>query len=158
VCEVASQQLAFKGPSLFTTYAMFQQDNLIFHDPKQEGWFISTDRGYLDNGYLTPLGRLNQMVKIGGENVDLAKLEAILAHVAPQKEIALVAVPDPRLEHSLLIAYTGCKTEAEYYVLEFNQHVLPFERVRATHAVPYIPKNALGKIQYPLLLAMLVAI
>jgi O-succinylbenzoic acid--CoA ligase len=130
-------RLAFRGASLFTGYATEQ--GLI--DPKIDGWFISEDLGEVSGGRLRVFGRADDFVKIGGESVDLKRLDRILYELAGD-DAAIVAVPDERLGHVIHLATTIEPTFAD----AFNGRVHPFERIRAVHLVDAIPRSALGKL------------
>jgi len=63
------------------------------------GWFHTGDRGSLDaSGRLRFLGRLKDMLKVGGENVAPAEIEAHLGLHPAVKLVQVVGVPDDRLE------------------------------------------------------------
>jgi acyl-CoA synthetase (AMP-forming)/AMP-acid ligase II len=64
-----------------------------------DGWFHTGDRGSLDQaGRLRFLGRLKDMLKVGGENVAPAEIEAHLGLHPAVKLVQVVGVPDERLE------------------------------------------------------------
>ena len=63
-----------------------------------EGWLRSGDLGHLrEDGYLRFLGRLKDMLKVGGENVDPVEVEQLLLEHPGVREAAVVAWPDERL-------------------------------------------------------------
>lgn len=130
-------RLAFRGASLFTGYAT--EEGLI--DPKVAGWFLSEDLGNVEGRILRVDGRAGDFVKIGGESVDLKRLDRIL-HDLARDDAAIVAMPDERLGHVIHLATTVEPTFAE----AFNARVHPFERIRAIHRVDAIPRSALGKL------------
>jgi acyl-CoA synthetase (AMP-forming)/AMP-acid ligase II len=133
-------RLAFRGESLLTGYATEHG----FIDPRQDGWFVTEDLGTVEHGVLTVEGRGGDFIKIGGESVDLARLDAILAAVAgPQA--AVMAVPDRRLGHVIHLAVTP-SVDADTVKAAFDAKVHPFERARGVHVVPEIPRSALGKL------------
>jgi O-succinylbenzoic acid--CoA ligase len=129
--------LAFHGPSLFTGYAT--ENGLV--DPKVDGWFLSEDLGDVEGRTLRVDGRAGDFVKIGGESVDLKRLDGILHELAGD-DAAIVAVPDARLGHVIHVATT---IDASF-VDAFNERVHPFERIREVHRVDAIPRSALGKL------------
>jgi O-succinylbenzoic acid--CoA ligase len=133
----ADDRLALRGASLFTGYV----EDGVLTDPKIDGWFISEDRAALDGRTLTITGRPTDFVKIGGESVDLRRLDRILASITP--DAAVFAAPDERLGHVIHLAITGDNARA---VDEYNARVLPFERARAVHRVDEIPRSPLGKL------------
>ena len=86
-------ELLFRGPNSFDGY---------FRDPDQtaasidaDGWFHTGDLVVADDdGRLTFLSRLKDMLKVGGENVSAAEVEGYLvAHPAVQF-VQVVAAPD----------------------------------------------------------------
>ncbi len=139
------QRLAFRGSSLLTGYAHFdERQRAVFVDPKVDGWFVSEDRGEVVDDVLRPLGRAGGFVKIGGESVDLARLDAILDSVRQTADAAIIAVPDDRLGHVIHLAATS--DDVKQIVEAFNARVLPFERIRAVRRVTAIPRSPLGKL------------
>jgi acyl-CoA synthetase (AMP-forming)/AMP-acid ligase II len=89
-------EILFRGPGLFERY---------HNDPEKTahamrgGWFHTGDRGQLDEeGRLTYLGRLKDMLKVGGENVAALEIEAFLGNHPAVKIAVVVGVPDPRYD------------------------------------------------------------
>ena len=132
--------LAFRGPSLLTGSGTASG----FVDPKADGWFVTEDRGKVVGRRLEVEGRRGDFVKIGGESVDLGRLDAILAAVAGE-HAAVIAVPDERLGRVIALAVDEA-FEAEQVVAAFNERVHPFERARQVHRVSQIPRSSLGKL------------
>jgi O-succinylbenzoic acid--CoA ligase len=140
----ADGRLAFRGSSLLTGYAFYQEERPVFSDPKVDGWFVSQDLGAVDGDTLRAFGRAGETVKIGGETVELARLDAILDSVRGDFDAAIVAVPDDRLGFVIHLATNA--NDASSLVDAFNARVLPFERVRAVRRVRVIPRSPLGKL------------
>lgn len=141
-------RLAFRGPSLLSGYATERG----FVDPRVNGWFVTEDLGSMADGVVTVTGRRGDFVKIGGESVDLARLDAILASLAGL-HAAVVAVPDVRLGHVVHLAVEA--SYGENVASAFNARVHPYERARAVHRVAEIPRSPLGKLLRARLLEML---
>lgn len=133
----ADGRLAFRGPSLFTGYAT--ERGLI--DPKIDGWFVSEDLGEVNGRTLRVSGRAGDFVKIGGESVDLKRLDRILHELAGDAA-AIVAIADERLGH---VIHAATVIEPSF-VDAFNERVHPFERIREVHRVQSIPRSPLGKL------------
>jgi len=80
--------------------------NGYFRQPEQtaraidaEGWVHTGDRGVLDDaGCLRFLGRFKDMLKVGGENVSAEEVEGFLLNHPKVKQVAVIGVPDRRLE------------------------------------------------------------
>jgi O-succinylbenzoic acid--CoA ligase len=149
-CE-REERLCFAGSSLLSVYAYVDGEEIRFVDPKMEGWLMSEDRGKVQEGQLMILGRTDAIIKVGGENVDLARLENLLQslrlRLAIEAEAALIDMPDARLGLAVHLATSGVNQEQiAPLVDQFQQGVLPFERIRHVHVVSQLPRSSLGKI------------
>lgn len=144
-------RLKLQGSSLLTAYAICNNDSVEFYDPKIDGFFTTEDRGRVQNGFVKIFGREDEVIKIGGESVDISRLESLLQNLIHDQnslgEMTLIPVADERLSKVLHVVYAGMDVAAvEKLVTCFNQSVLPFEKIRHTHHVPSIPRSPLGKI------------
>ena len=135
-------RIFLRSPALLTGYVT--AGGLV--DPKRDGWFTTEDVGSVEGRTLQIRGRRGEFIKIGGESVDLSRLDRLLAELiqGSRFDAALVAMPDPRLGLVIHLAATG---DSAALVQEYNARVLPFERIRAAHEVASIPRTALGKLQ-----------
>ncbi|MBA2369494.1 MAG: AMP-binding protein [Candidatus Protochlamydia sp.] len=161
--DVKSEEgrLRIKSSSLLSAYAIFEKEEIYLKDPKVNGWFQSEDRGEVNSGFIAILGRLDGLVKIGGENVDMARLEALFSALYMQsdckEDYALVSMPDARLGQRLILAIaseeqsTGFKLAIE----RFQASVLPFEEIRQVCLIPSIPRSPLSKVSRPELIKIL---
>lgn len=138
--RVEEGRLAFRGEALLTGYATERG----FVDPKVDGWFITEDVGSIEGRLLRVEGRTGDFVKVGGESVDLARLDAILASIAGS-HAAVVAVPDARLGHVVHLVVDE-DVEADAVASAYGERVHPFERPRRVHRVKEIPRSGLGKL------------
>lgn len=139
-------RLALRSEALLTGYAT--ETGLV--DPKAAGWFVTEDFASLEGRALRVEGRRGDFVKVGGESVDLSRLDRILAELGA--DAAAIAVPDERLGHVIGLAVASGDSDSvadshvDSLVRAFNERVLPFERARSVRRVPEIPRTALGKI------------
>lgn len=143
--------ICLKGDSLLTSYAKYEDDKLTLFDPKLNGWFKTEDKGKLQEQSLKIYGRANSFVKIGGESVEMARLEALLEKIKLEAkancDLALVPVPDERLGHVIhLVSNTGLDS-INSIVNNYQTCVLPFERIRDVHILKEIPRTALNKLR-----------
>ena len=164
-------RLAFRGSSLLTGYAFEEVSGVArFEDPKRLGWFISEDQGEVKTGpggarqLLLLKGRGTDFIKIGGESVGLPRLDQALEKVWNDLystaqvgwDAALVAYPDERLGSVIHLVVAGASESfVEQIVEAFNSEVLPFEKIRAVHRLPELPRSSLGKILRPEILKTL---
>jgi len=78
-----------------------------------QGWYHTGDIGSLDeNGHLMFHGRFKDMLKVGGENVAAAEVEAVLASHPAVRLAQVVGLPDDRLAE-IPAAYVEPSGEAE---------------------------------------------
>jgi O-succinylbenzoic acid--CoA ligase len=131
-------RLSLRSEALLTGYATAEG----FIDPKIDGWFVTGDLASVEGRSLRVEGRRGDFVKIGGESVDLSRLDRILAELG--FDAAVVAIPDERLGHVIGLAIASGDEEA--IANAFNARVFPFERARRTFRVAAIPRTDLGKI------------
>lgn len=144
--RIEDGRVALSGGSLLTGYSHFDRDGrAAFIDPKIDGWFVTEDHGEVEGSVLRVYGRSGDFVKIGGESVDLGRLDRVLDAVRGPVDAAIVAVPDHRLGHVIHLATIAA--DAQSMVEAFNSRVLPFERIRAVHRVDSIPRTSLGKLR-----------
>jgi acyl-CoA synthetase (AMP-forming)/AMP-acid ligase II len=85
-------QLLVKGPLLFDGY---------LDDPEStraafvDGWYASGDLADVDqDGYVTIVGRLGEVIRTGGEAVAPAEVETVLAGHPRVADVAVLGVPD----------------------------------------------------------------
>jgi fatty-acyl-CoA synthase len=92
----ASGEIQFRGGGAFKAY---------YKDPEATaatilpgGWVKTGDRGQLDpDGALTFLGRIKDMLKVGGENVAAAEIEAFIQGLPGVKIVQIIGIPHKRL-------------------------------------------------------------
>lgn len=131
-------RLALRSAALLTGYATGEG----FVDPKIDGWFVTEDIASIAGRTLRVEGRSRDFVKIGGESVDLSRLDRVLAAIGA--DAAAIAIPDDRLGHVVGLAIAG--GDANAIAEAFNARVFPFERARRIIRVEEIPRTPLGKI------------
>lgn len=143
--------ICIKGASLLTGYAIETEQGPQFIDPKNDGWLQTEDIGQLREGRLIVLGRSGDFVKIGGESVDLQRLDRIIYNIKAELRInadmALIAMPDERLGHVIHLATTVPLGELSDLVDRYSEQVFPFERIREVHMVSDIPRTDLYKLK-----------
>ncbi len=153
--------IELKSPSLLEGYLWIEGGASRFEDPKRNGWFSTEDRGRLTaSGFIEILGRERDFIKIGGESVDLLKLEERLEEIKmnfrePLPDLALVAIPDERLGQVIQLVYEAIGGRAagetkplvvDQVIARFNERVAPFERIRTARRIDKIPRSSLGKL------------
>ena len=90
-------EIAYRGPGMFEGYYKDPEQTAVAVD--EHGFFHSGDLGRMDaDGRLSYLGRIKDMLKVGGENVAAAEIEGFLAEHPAIAEVQVVAAPDRRYD------------------------------------------------------------
>jgi acyl-CoA synthetase (AMP-forming)/AMP-acid ligase II len=89
-------EIQFRGGGAFKLYYRDAEATAATILP--DGWVRTGDRGELDDrGYLYYLGRLKDMLKVGGENVAAAEIEFFLSHHPEVKMVQVIGGADARM-------------------------------------------------------------
>jgi 2-furoate---CoA ligase len=116
----------------------------------RDGWYYTGDVGRLDeDGDLWLLGRVDDMIISGGENVHPLEIEDVLTSHPRVAEVAVVGAPDDRLGQRVVAV---CVVEGELTAEELDAYCLAseslasFKRPREYRFVESLPKSPSGKI------------
>jgi acyl-CoA synthetase (AMP-forming)/AMP-acid ligase II len=115
-----------------------------------EGFMASGDVGYLDAaGRLYVVGRDDEMIVSGGENVFPGEVEDVIARHPDVVEAAVIGVPDPEFG-SRLKAFVVVRSEAALDAEAVREHVRAnlarFKVPRDVEFVDELPRNGTGKV------------
>ncbi len=113
------------------------------------GWFHSGDLGTLDDeGYLTVVDRIKDMIKTGGENVASREVEEVLYEHDAVAELAVVGIPHP-IWIEAVVAIVVLKPDMQVTSEELKAHartrLASFKVPKAFAMVDALPKNPSGK-------------
>jgi long-chain-fatty-acid--[acyl-carrier-protein] ligase len=152
--------LLVRGPSVFSGYIKFDGPSpFVSYAGKQ--WYRTGDLVSEDaDGILTFCGRLKRFVKIGGEMIPLAAVEAALEakwpmpEGAPGPQLAVESTPDE--EHPELVLFTTLDIDREQANKALRDAGLsPLHNIRRVMKVDLVPLLGTGKTDYRALKAML---
>jgi 2-furoate---CoA ligase len=114
----------------------------------QDGWYRTGDVGQIDDdGDLWVVGRVDDMIVSGGENIHPLEVEDVLSGHPGVDEVAVIGAADERLGHRVVAVVVGTATERE-----LDAHCLAsptlarFKRPREYRFVDALPKSPSGKI------------
>ncbi|MFD1860800.1 AMP-dependent synthetase [Aeromicrobium camelliae] len=121
----------------------------------RDGWLHTGDVGRLDDdGYLTIVDRIKDMIIRGGENIYPKEIEAVLSRLDDVLEAAVVARADDTYGE-VPVAYVSLYPDArltEDDLLEHcRRHLTKVKVPERIHIVDELPKNPVGKIDKPTL-------
>ncbi len=90
-------ELLVTGPAQFVGY--FKRPGFTAEAHTADGWFKTGDRATLDrDGYVAITGRSKDLIIRGGENIPVAEVENLLFAHPKVAGVAIVGMPDPRLQ------------------------------------------------------------
>jgi 2-furoate---CoA ligase len=112
------------------------------------GWYRTGDVGQIDSdGDLWVVGRVDDMIISGGENVHPLEVEEVLSQHPGVAEVAVVGARDERLGERVVAVVVGTATaeELERHCLA-SEELARFKRPREYRFVDELPKSPSGKI------------
>ncbi len=147
----AAGTFRIQSDALLSAYGYTSLDGVRVVDLKVMGWFQTEDRGIIEGNKLKIMGRDADFIKIGGENVNLSRLEGVFDEVKDQLNIsgdaALIAFPDDRLGHCIHLAVSQMNPlDIQRLLSSFHERILPYERIRSVHVLTSIPRSPLNKV------------
>jgi O-succinylbenzoic acid--CoA ligase len=83
--------LKIKGPILAKGY---ENNEKLWAEKFKEGWFLTSDLGTINNGEIEIIGRADDVVISGGENISLTSIETELAANFPNINFIATAIAD----------------------------------------------------------------
>ncbi len=152
-----NNRVFIRSPGIFS-FQLDENGNSKSFDESVD--FATNDFGISDGETFEYLGRKQDLIKISGELVSMIKLSAILDKclqglaqnadlVVMRENLQLISLPHERTENEIVLV------KAEKVPLDilghiqnqYNQLVLPFEKIKRIIFVKQIPRTDLGKIK-----------
>jgi fatty-acyl-CoA synthase len=142
-------ELRVKGYTLMQGY--YKRPQATAESFTEDGWFKTGDTAKIrQDGRLIFLGRYKDMLKVGGENVSPAEVEAHLMKISGIQAISVVAYPDERL-HEVAVAFTILKSDSMLTADEITGFlkgkIASFKIPRHIIFVKEFPMTSSGKVQ-----------
>jgi malonyl-CoA/methylmalonyl-CoA synthetase len=143
-------EICVRGPNVFRGY---------WNNPEataaafRDQWFRTGDLGAIDaDGYISILGRIKELIIVGGTNVTPGEVEVVLEADTGVAECAVVGIPDTDLGERItafIVPRAGEDTTAlEARLRTKAEHDLaPYKRPRAYRFLEAVPRNAMGKVE-----------
>ena len=117
----------------------------------ETGWFRTGDLGVIGaDGCLRLIGRVKDMIRVGGENVAAAEVEAVLLKHDAVKQAVAVGMADARLAEvvAVFIELKSANHATEKDLSNFcRQHLASFKVPRRVIFISDWPMTGAGKIQ-----------
>jgi len=119
--------------------------------PALDGWLRTGDLGSLDpDGALRVLGRRDDVIVTGGENVVPQEVEGVLASLPGVAEIAVAAVADPEWGHVVaawVVPQPGAVPTLDALRAAARARLAPHKLPRRLYLVAALPRTAAGKVR-----------
>jgi 3-phosphoshikimate 1-carboxyvinyltransferase len=115
-----------------------------------DGWYRTGDLATVDSdGFLQIRGRITDVVNRGGEKVPVAEIEQLLHRHPGVEDVAIVAMPDPRLGERACAFVVGPAAPDLPAVREYLEGLGVARQYWPERIEPIdaLPRNASGKIQ-----------
>ncbi|KAI8432391.1 hypothetical protein MSG28_004791 [Choristoneura fumiferana] len=141
-------ELLFKGPNVMKGYKKNPEANKNAFT--EDGWLRTGDLASInEEGRLTIVDRLKELIKVKGYQVPPAELENVVKQHPAVFDAAVIGISD---------SYTGEKPKAfvvlkegvkidDTKIMDFvNQRVAPYKKIKEISFIDAVPKNNSGKI------------
>jgi fatty-acyl-CoA synthase len=114
------------------------------------GWFRSGDAARIDeDGYITVVDRIKDMIISGGENIYPAEVEdALLAH-PDVVECAVIGVPDGKwgeVGRAVVVPRDGAELDPAEVLASLDGRLARFKIPKSLVVAPVLPRTASGKL------------
>lgn len=130
--------------------AGYFKDEVLTQATIRNGWFHTGDLGKFDaEGFLYIVGRIKEMIKVGGEIVFEPEVEASLQKHPDIAEVAVIGIADKlrgEVPKAFVVAKEGKTISAEDLRYFLRQHLAHFKIPHYFEFCPALPKNRVGKI------------
>ena len=141
-------ELWVRGPQVMRGYLNNPEATAETID--SDGWLHTGDVGFIDeDGHLTIVDRVKELIKYKGFQVAPAELEALLLTHPAIADAAVIGVPDEEAgEHprAFIVLQSGAELTAEEITAFTAEHVATYKVVHDVVFTDEIPKSASGKI------------
>ena len=111
----------------------------------KDGWFESNDLGEFIDDKLHVIGRSDDVIITGGENLSLSNVEALLNEHFSSIQTAAFSVDDPQWGQTLHIAVVG-EVDSQSISSLLENKIGSFAKPKGIHSLNSLPLLGIGKI------------
>jgi acyl-CoA synthetase (AMP-forming)/AMP-acid ligase II len=141
-------ELLVKGPQVMKGY--WGRPDATAESITEDGWLRTGDIVSMDEeGYVTILDRLKEMIKYRGYQVAPAELEGLLMEHPAVLDCAVIPKPDQEsgeVPKAFVVLRPGADASAQQIMGFVEEKVAPYKKIREVEFIDTIPKTASGKI------------
>jgi O-succinylbenzoic acid--CoA ligase len=131
--EIRSGIIFIKGPVLASSISL------------NDGWYETSDLGEYHNGQLAVIGRSDDVIISGGENLSLNAVENSLATAFPEAQFAAFAVENLQWGHTLQVAVVGTISD-DLITAHLEKDLGSYAKPKGIHRMNSLPLLGIGKI------------
>lgn len=143
------------------THGYWQKPDATAAKFDERGRLRSGDSGLIDpEGNLHFLGRDDDALKVGGENVAPLEVEEVLAEHEDVDEVVIVGLPDDRYGHQLVALVRtrpGARVDGDALRSFVRSHLAAFKVPRRVEFQSDFPRTSTGKVRKSVLVAQLMS-
>jgi long-chain acyl-CoA synthetase len=115
-----------------------------------QGWYRTADAAFRDDeGYVTIVDRLKDMIVSGGENIYTAEVEAVISTDSAVAEVAVIGVPDPKWGEAvkaIVVPKPGAERDALAILDRLRGRLAGYKIPKSIDFVDALPRNPSGKV------------
>jgi len=139
-------EIRVRGPNVMLGY---WQDAPASAQALREGWLHTGDLGHRDaDGFLYIDGRLSDLIETGAYRVAPAEIEAVIASLAGVREVAVTAVADEMLGHTIkAVVVADATLDAKRIQAHCRAQLASYKVPRIIELAPSLPRTASGKVR-----------
>jgi 4-coumarate--CoA ligase len=141
-------ELWVRGPQVMLGYLNNPEATAATIDA--DGWLHTGDVAVIDeDGHMTIVDRVKELIKFKGFQVPPAELEALLVTHPEVLDVAVIGIPDEEageLPKAFIVRRPGSDVTAATLQEFVAGHVATYKQIRLVEFVDEIPKSASGKI------------
>ena len=116
-----------------------------------DGWLHTGDTALMRaDGHLKFIGRFKDMLKVGGENVSPAEVEAFLMDMPEVDQVAVIGYPDTRLAEvpvAFVVPADGARPDPDAIAAHCKGNIASYKIPRHVICVSKFPMTPTGKVQ-----------
>ena len=140
-------EIVLRGPKVFTGY---WRDEAATAKAFAGGWFHTGDIGVRDDdGYLTIVDRLKDLIISGGENIASSEVERVIYEHDAVLEAAVVGRPDDRwgeVPVAFVVLRPGATAGADELLEHCRAQLAKFKVPKDVTFIDALPRNPSGKV------------
>ena len=140
-------EIWFKGGSVSPEYFRMPAETAA---ARADGWLRTGDVAVVDDdGYITVVDRLKDIIISGGYNVASGEVEGVLCQHEAVAECAVVGTPHDRwgeAVHAVVVVRAGAEVTEEALIAFAGARLANYKRPLSVAFVEFLPRNPTGKV------------